>query len=89
MEKASSLQKDSMIGLQVDSKMQRLVVFFETQCQNGNPAPPAAFKKISAELGKARQIVNKTPGRTPVKKIKEMIMALNQSLDKIMGELGI
>ena len=89
MEKAGSLRKDSMIGLQMDSKMQRLVVFFETKCENGTPPPQAAYEKIAAELGKARQIVNKTPGRTPIKKIKEMIAALNQSLDKILGELGI
>jgi len=89
MEQAGSLKKDSMIGLQVDSKMQRLVVFFETKCQEGNPAPQATLNKISAELGKARQIVNKTPGRTPTKKLMEMITSLNQSLDKTMGELGL
>ena len=89
MEQTGSLKEDSTVGLQVDSKMQRLVVFFETKCENGTPPPQAAYEKIAAELGKARQIVNKTPGRTPIKKIKEMIKTLHQSLDKTMGDLGI
>ncbi len=89
MEQASSLKKDSMIGFQVDSKIQRLVVYFETGCESGKPVPQAELNKIHAEIGKARQIVNKTPGRTPAKQIMEMITGLNQSLDKTLGELGL
>lgn len=89
MEQAGALKKDSTIGLQVDAKMQRLVVYFESECQEGKPELQATLKNISLELGNARQIVNKTPGRTPIKTIMQMITTLNGNLDKMMGELGL
>ena len=87
MEKASSLKKDSMIGFQVDGKLQRIIVIFETHCAK-NPQPTKqTFDKIQNILGDARMIFNMRPGKTPAKEIMAKISGLNASLDKLIKEL--
>ncbi|WP_282010796.1 hypothetical protein [Nitrospina watsonii] len=88
MEKASSLKKKSMLGFQVDGKLARLVTHWETLCAKEAP-PQETYNIIASNLEQARQIVNKTPGRTPPQKLMEMIKGLNQSLDKAYGQLGL
>ena len=87
MEKISSLKKDSMIGFQVDGKLQRIIVIFETHCAK-NPQPTKqTFDKIQNILGDARMIFNMRPGKTPAKEIMAKINGLNTSLDKLINEL--
>lgn len=87
MEKISSLKGDSMIGFQVDGKLSRIIVIFETQCAKTNKPSKAIFEKIDSILGDARMIFNLRPGRNPVKEIKAKIFGLNASLDKLIKEL--
>ncbi|CCQ92127.1 exported hypothetical protein [Nitrospina gracilis 3/211] len=89
MEKATSLRGESMIGFQVDSKLARLVTHWDTLCGKNNPPSQETFNIIASNLDLARQIVNKTPGRTPPQELMKMIQALNQSLDKAYGQLGL
>lgn len=87
MEKISSLQKDSMIGFQVDGKLQRIIVIFQTQCAKTNKPSRANFDKIMNVLGDARMLFNLRPGRNPIKEIRAKINELNTHLDKLIKEL--
>ena len=89
MEKAASLKKDSMLGFQIDGKLQRLVVGFETLCENGKTPTQKTFNTISARLDQARDINNQNPNRVPGKKLLEQIIALNGLLDKTISSLGM
>jgi len=87
MEKTSSMKKDSMIGFQVDSKLQRLVVGYESICQNGKSPSKETFDTVMTFLDKARMITNKNPGRTSPKKIMALITALNKDMDTQLTQL--
>ena len=87
MEKTSSLRGDSMIGFQVDGKLQRIIVIFETQCAKSKQPSKKNYQKIENILGDARMIFNLRPGRDPVKKIMSKINGLNSNLNKLIKEL--
>ncbi len=87
MEQTSSLRGDSMIGFQVDGKLQRVIVIFEAQCNKSKQPSKKNFQKIENILGDARMIFNLRPGRDPVKKIMAKINGLNSNLDKLIKEL--
>lgn len=87
MEQNSSLRRDSMIGFQVDGKLSRVIVIFETQCAKSKRPSRKNFKKIDSVLSDARMIFNLRPGRDPVKKIMAKINGLNSNLNKLIKEL--
>lgn len=88
MEQNSSLRGDSMIGFQVDGKLQRIIVLFETQCIKSKQPSKKSFQKIDNIISDARMIFNLRPGRNPTKEIMAKINGLNTSLDKLIKELG-
>lgn len=87
MEQNSSLRGDSMIGFQVDGKLQRIIVIFETQCIKSKQPSKKYYRKIESILGDARMIFNLRPGRDPIKKIMGKINGLNSNLNKLIKEL--
>jgi len=87
MEQAASLRNDSMLGFQVDGKLSRIIVLFETQCSKTQKPSRASFEKIQNILGDARMLFNLKPGRNPAKEIMAKINGLNDSLDKLIKEL--
>ena len=87
MEKISSLRGDSMTGFQVDGKLSRIIVLFETQCAKTHKPSKVNFEKIDRIISDARMIFNLRPGRNPIKEIKAKIDRLNASLDKLIKEL--
>lgn len=87
MEQNSSLRGDSMIGFQVDGKLQRLIVIFETQCAKTQRPSKANFEKIDRILSDARMIFNLRPGRNPIKEIMAKINGLHSNLNKLIKEL--
>ena len=87
MEQNSSLRADSMIGFQVDGKLQRIIVIFEAQCMKSKHLSKKNYRKIENILGDARMIFNLRPGRDPVKKIMGKINGLHSNLNKLIKEL--
>jgi len=87
MEQNSSLRGDSMIGFQVDGKLQRIIVLFETQCTKAKKPSKKNYQKIDSVISDARMIFNLRPGRNPAKEIMAKIKGLNTSLDKLIKEL--
>ena len=87
MEQNSSLRGDSMIGFQVDGKLIRVIVLFETQCHKSKQPSKKSYQKVENILGDARMIFNLRPGRDPVKKIMAKINRLNSNLNQLIKEL--
>jgi len=87
MEKSSSLRGDSMIGFQVDGKLQRVIVLFEARCIKSKQTAKESFQKVESIISEARMIFNLRPGRDPVKKIMTRINGLHTSLNKLIKEL--
>lgn len=87
MEQNPSLRKESVVGFQVDGKLQRIIVIFETQCVKSKKPSKVNYQKIENILGDARMIFNLRPGRDPIKKILRKINGLNVNLNKLIKEL--
>jgi formylmethanofuran dehydrogenase subunit E-like metal-binding protein len=86
MEQSSSLKGDSMIGFQVDGKLQRIIVLFEARCIKSKQSSKESFQKVDSIISEARMIFNLRPGRDPVKKIMARINGLHTSLNKMIKE---
>jgi hypothetical protein len=89
MEQSSALRGDSMIGFQVDGKLQRIIVLFEAQCIKSKKPSKKTFQKVEGIISDARMIFNLRPGRDPVKKIMTKINGLHSNLNKLIKELEV
>lgn len=87
MEQTEAYRNDSMIGMQIDSKLQLSIVIFETKCQNGEKPGKDLADKISAFIDWAREIKNTMPRGEPDKLIPEL-KALNTSIGKFIDDLS-
>ena len=87
VEKSSNLKDQSILGLQIDGKLQRLIVSFENLCEEGKTPTPKLLGLISALLGDARMVFNKDPDRYPKEKMLETLNTLNKNIDKLLKQL--
>ena len=77
LEKSSHLKNDSILGLQIDGKLQRLVVSFETLCDEGKIPTPKLYNLILNLMGDARMVFNKKADKQPKEKVLEKGGTLN------------
>ena len=70
-----------MIGMQIDSKLQRAITSFETKCENGENPGKELADQIEALIDRARNIKNTARRGTPDEVIP-LLEALNNDLTK-------
>lgn len=87
MEQTSGYRNDSMIGMQIDAKLNRTVVIFETRCENGEKPGKDLADKISDFIDRTREIKNKAPRAVPDKMIPQL-KTLNIDLGKFIDSLS-
>lgn len=87
MEK-SGLREKSMLGLQIDGKLQRLVVIFETLCEEGKSPGKSLHEQILSLIGDARMVFNLSPEKISVKKISTTLNGLSQKIDALLGKMN-
>ena len=84
MEQTEGLQDNSMIGMQADGKLARVVGNFETMCTEGKKPKKQLFVVITNLLGNARVIWNpKSSGEAIVKSMTD----LNKKLDSLLVKM--
>ena len=82
MEQTAGLQDKSVLGMQSDGKLARLVGQFETMCEGDKKPAKQLFDSITNLLGAARAIWNpKSSGEAIVKSIT----GLNKKLDSLFS----
>ena len=82
MEQTEGLQDKSVLGIQSDGKLARLVGQFETMCEGDKKPAKQLFDRITNLLGEARAIWNpKSSGEAIVKSIT----GLNKKLDSLFS----
>jgi len=87
MEQTAGYRNDSMIGMQIDAKLNRSVVIFETRCKNGEKPGKDLADKISDFIDRTRQIKNQAPRADPDKMILKL-KTLNVDLGKFVDSLS-
>lgn len=87
LEKSSGLKDKSILGLQIDGKLQRLIVSFEDLCAEGKTPTPKLYNLILNLIGDARMVFNKDADRQPKEKVLEKLNALSKSIDDLLAQL--
>ena len=87
LEQSSNLKDQSILGLQIDGKLQRLIVSFENLCEEGKTPTPKLHSLILNLIGDARVIFNKDADRQPKEKILEKLNGLNKKIGELLAQL--
>ncbi|HIK58689.1 MAG TPA: hypothetical protein EYF96_06305 [Nitrospinaceae bacterium] len=87
LEKSSNLRDKSILGLQIDGKLQRLIVSFEGLCEEGKTPTPKLYNLIINLIGDTRMIFNRDPDRQPKEKILEKLNGLNKNISDLLAQL--
>jgi len=87
LEKSSNLRDKSVLGLQIDGKLQRLIVAFESLCEEGNTPTPKLHGLILNLLGDARVLFNSDADRQPKDKVLEKLNELSKNIDELLAQL--
>ena len=87
LEKSSHLKNDSILGLQIDGKLQRLVVSFETLCDEGKTPTPKLYNLILNLMGDARMVFNRDANGQPKEKVLENLQGLNKKIGELLAQI--
>lgn len=87
LEQSSALKDKSILGLQIDGKLQRLIVSFESLCQEGKTPTSKLYNLILNLIGDARMIFNRPADRQPKEKVLEKLDGLNKKIDELLTQL--
>ncbi len=87
MEQSRSLKEESIIGLQLDGKLQRLISTFENLCSEGKIPNASLHSQILGFLGDARMIFNKGGDRRKKEQFMETLNNLNKNINEVLEKL--
>ena len=87
LEKSSILRDNSILGLQIDGKLQRLVVSFETLCEEGKTPNSKLYNLILNLMGDARMVFNRDADRQGKEKVLEKLQGLNKKIEELLAQL--
>ena len=87
LEKSPKLRDNSILGLQIDGKLQRLIVSFETLCHEGKTPTPKLYNLILNLMGDARMVFNRKADRQPKEKVLENLQDLNKKIEELLAQI--
>tara|TARA_B100001123_G_C15123365_1_gene952320 strand:- start:277 stop:669 length:393 start_codon:yes stop_codon:yes gene_type:complete len=87
LEKSSGMKDNSILGLQIDGKLQRLIVSFEELCADGKTPTPKLHSLILNLIGDARMIFNKDPDSQDKEKVLGKLKGLNKRIGDLLAQL--
>tara|TARA_B100000686_G_C16372576_1_gene753325 strand:- start:151 stop:591 length:441 start_codon:yes stop_codon:yes gene_type:complete len=87
LEKSQSLRSESLTGLQMDGKLQRLISIFEELCSEGKIPTASLHSQILSLLGDARMIFNRDGDRRKKEPFMKKLKELNKKIDKLLAKL--
>ena len=87
LEQSSSLRSESLLGLQIDGKLQRLISTFENLCDEGKTPTGNLHSQILGLLGDARLVFNRSGDRTNKKQLLEKLNNLKNKIEKLLAKL--
>ncbi len=87
LEKSQSLRSESLTGLQMDGKLQRLISIFEDLCSEGKIPTASLHSQILSLLGDARMIFNRAGDRRKKEPFIKNLKKLNKKIDQLLAKL--
>ena len=87
LEQSKSLSSESLLGLQIDGKLQRLISTFENLCSEGKIPTGSLHAQILGLLGDARMIFNKSGDRRKKEQLMETLNNLHKKINDLLAKL--
>ena len=87
LEKSQSLRSESLTGLQMDGKLQRLISIFEDLCSEGKIPTASLHSQILSLLGDTRMIFNRDGDSRKKEPFMKKLKELNKKIDKLLAKL--
>ena len=87
LEQSKSLSSESLLGLQIDGKLQRLISTFENLCSEGKIPTGSLHAQILDLLGDARMIFNKSGDRRKKEQLMETLNNLHKNINDLLAKL--
>jgi hypothetical protein len=87
LEQSKSLSSESLLGLQIDGKLQRLISTFENLCSEGKIPTGSLHAQILSLIGDARMIFNKSGDRRKKEQLMETLNNLHKNINDLLAKL--
>ena len=87
LEQSKSLSSESLLGLQIDAKLQRLITTFENLCSEGKIPTASLHAQILGLLGDARMIFNRSGDRRKKEQLMETLNNLHKNINDLLAKL--
>jgi len=87
LEQSKSLSSESLLGLQIDGKLQRLISTFENLCSEGKIPTGSLHAQILSLIGDARMIFNRPGDRRKKEQLMETLNNLHKKINKLLAKL--
>jgi hypothetical protein len=87
LEKTQSLRSESLLGLQIDGKLQRLISTFENLCSEGKTPTGSLHSQILGLLGDTRMIFNRSGDRRKKEQLLETLNNLKKNIEELLAKL--
>ena len=87
LEQSKSLSSQSLLGLQIDGKLQRLISTFETLCSEGKIPTASLHSQILSLIGDARMIFNRPGDRRKKEQLMETLNNLHKKINALLAKL--
>ena len=87
LEQSKSLSSESLLGLQIDGKLQRLISTFENLCSEGKIPTGSLHAQILGLIGDARMIFNRPGDRRKKEQLMETLNNLHKKINELLAKL--
>ena len=87
LEQSKSLSSESLLGLQIDGKLQRLISTFENLCSEERIHNARLHSQILSLLGDARMIFNRPGDRRKKEQVMETLNNLHKKINDLLEKL--
>ncbi len=87
LEQTQSLRSESLLGLQIDGKLQRLISTFEGLCSDGKTPTGNLHNQILSLLGDTRMVFNRAGDERKKEELMEMLNNLKKNIEALLAKL--
>ena len=87
LEQSKSLSSESLLGLQIDGKLQRLISTFENLCSEGKIPTASLHSQVLSLIGDARMIFNRPGDRRKKEQLMETLNNLHKKINALLEKL--
>jgi hypothetical protein len=87
LEQTQSLRSESLLGLQIDGKLQRLISTFEGLCSDGKTPTGSLHSQILSLLGDTRMVFNRAGDERKKEQLLEMLNNLKKNIEELLAKL--